>query len=210
VKRYNGPGNGADEALALEVSPDGSGVFVTGRSTGSGQITGSSNYDYATAAYDASTGAELWVKRYNGPGNSTDIANALRVGPDGSKLFVTGQSVGSTGEDYATVAYDASTGATVWVKRYTRPGLDYANSLGASPDGSMVFVTGQSGYDYATVAYDASTGVTLWSRRFTRPGTDFANALGVSPDGSEVFVTGASEGSTSGLDYATVAYAAHP
>ena len=48
------------------VSPDGSKVFVTGYSVGS-----ASGYDYATVAYDASTGSELWVKRYDGPGTAT-------------------------------------------------------------------------------------------------------------------------------------------
>ncbi len=106
--RYNGPANLDDDGGALGVSPDGSKVFVTGSSIGS-----TSADDYATVAYDASTGDQLWAKRYNGPANRRDFAFALAVGPDGSELFVTGASVGSTSEydyDYATVAYDASTG----------------------------------------------------------------------------------------------------
>jgi hypothetical protein len=211
---YNGAGNSSDAANALGVSPDGSTVFVTGDSTGS-----TSGSDYATVAYDASTGTQLWAKRYNGPGNSFDGARALGVSPDGSEVFVTGQSLGSTGAgDYATVAYDASTGTQLWVKRYNGAGIasDGATALGVSPDGSTVFVTGDntvtgstSSADYATVAYDATTGAKLWVKRYNGPGNSFdgAGALGVSPDGSQVFVTGLSTGSTSGTDYATVAYA---
>ena len=100
------------------MSPDGSKVFVTGESGGSNGYD-----DYATVAYDASTGAQLWAKRYNGPGNGDDSATALGVSPDGSKVFVTGLSTGSTSGyyDYATVAYDASTGAKLWAKRYNGP-----------------------------------------------------------------------------------------
>src|SRR5439155_201224 len=130
VRRYNGPANGDDAALALGVSPGGSKVFVTGYSTGS-----TSSYDYATVAYNASTGARLWVKRYNGPANGADAAFALGVSPDGSKVFVTGYSNGSTSSfDYATVAHDASTGVLLWVRRYKGPGNDYdtAYALGVS------------------------------------------------------------------------------
>ncbi len=142
LKLYNGPANGSDAATAVGVSPDGSRVFVAGASTGS-----TSGNDYATVAYDASTGAQLWAKRYNGTGNSTDDAVDLRVSPDGSKVFVTGVSPGSTSDgDYATVAYDASTGAQMWTKRYNGPGnaYDEAHALGVSPNGSVVFVTGYS------------------------------------------------------------------
>jgi hypothetical protein len=215
VERYDGPGNSTDYSNALGVSPDGSEVVVTGQSAGS-----TSDFDYATVAYDAATGAKLWVKRYNGPGDDTDAALALVMSSDGSAaaVFVTGYSDGwsiGRGFDYATVAYDASTGAQLWVKRYNALGNfeDSASALGVSPDGSQVFVTGgsdasTSSIDYATVAYDTSTGAQLWVQRYSRPGTDFANALGVSLDGSAVFVTGYSEGSTSGDDYATVAYEA--
>jgi hypothetical protein len=65
-----------------------------------------SDPDYATVAYDASTGARLWAKRFRRAGNSLDVANALGVNPDGSEVFVTGYSWGSTdGFNHATVAY---------------------------------------------------------------------------------------------------------
>jgi outer membrane protein assembly factor BamB len=203
-KRYNSPANGDDSAHALGVSPDGTEVYVTGSSDGS-----TSGADYATVAYDASTGAKLWSTRYTRSGN--DSANALGASPDGTEVYVTGSSDGSTsGADYATVAYDTSTGAKLWSTRYTRPGNDSANALGVSPDGSEVFVTGASdgstSADYATVAYDASTGAKVWSKRYSRAGNDSGRVLGVGPDGFEVFVTGWSDGSTSGADYATVAY----
>jgi PQQ-like domain len=209
VSRYDGPGNSVDAATALGVSPDGSKVFVTGYSPGSG-----SGQDYATVAYDATSGAQLWLTRYNGPANSDDDASGLGVSPDGSKLFVTGGSAGSgSGFDYATVAYDAASGAPLWVSRYDGPAknFDSAAALETSPDGSKVFVTGQStgsggGYDYATVAYDATSGARLWVSRYNGPGNsvDAASALAVSSDGSKLFVIG-----SSGLgytDYATVAY----
>jgi sugar lactone lactonase YvrE len=155
VKRYDG--GLQDVASALGVTPDGSEVFVTGRSASSS----TDGDDYATVAYNASTGAELWVKRYHtAPGNSYGGATALGVSPDGSEVFVTGQTAGSTGySDYATVAYDAATGAKLWATLYGGDVNDSAFALGVSPNGSEVFVTGTSGPgyadDYATVAYAA-------------------------------------------------------
>src|SRR5215217_7321096 len=86
-------------------------------------------------------GANLWVERYNGPGNSDDGATSVAVSPDGSTVFVTGGSTGTTsGYDYTTVAYRASNGAKLWVKRYngTGNGYDQATAIGVSPDGSTV------------------------------------------------------------------------
>jgi DNA-binding beta-propeller fold protein YncE len=105
-RRYDGPGHFHDDAAAVGVSPDGSRVFVTGVSSGSAKIEEFYAEDYATLAYDATTGATEWLRRYNGPGDSSDRATALAVSPIGSTVFVTGASVGVTSsEDYATVAY---------------------------------------------------------------------------------------------------------
>jgi hypothetical protein len=213
AKRYNGPENVGDEAYAVAASPDGSRVFVTGAvNTG---LFGF-NPDYATVAYDASTGATLWVRRYNGPQNHLDYAYAIAASPDGTTVFVTGQSDGAASQaDYATIAYDAATGATLWIRRYDGPGdnVDGAGSVAISPNGSKVFVTGgsigaTSSYDYATIAYDASTGATMWTRRYNGPGndSDLAHAIATSPDGSKVFVTGSSIASGHLDDYLTIAY----
>lgn len=208
MRRYNGPASGPDVAFALGVDPQGSAVYVTGFSNGQ---TGQA--DFATIAYAASTGTKLWAKRYDGRVDGRDVAYALTVSPDGSVIFVTGRSRGTSSGSYATLAYDASDGGKLWGRRYNGPqsSSDSARALGVSPDGSEVFVTGWSRgthRDYATVAYDATAGVELWATRYNGPGDsdDIANGLAVSPDGSEVFVTGGSYGSASGSDYATVAY----
>ena len=208
VKRYSGPGDRNDMAKSVVVSPDGGTVLVTGSSQGA------SGFDYATVTYNAVSGAQLWVKRYNGPGNGDDEASALRVSPSGGTVFVTGSSTGATsGEDYATIAYNAATGAQQWAKRYNGHGDDSALSVAVSPDGGTVFVTGQSDGtnllpDYATVAYNAATGAQRWVKRYNGPGNsnDLAYSAAVSPDGGTVYVTGESDGTTSGSDQATIAY----
>jgi Tol biopolymer transport system component len=156
ARRYNGPANDGGGALALGVSPDGSKVYVTGGSDGSDGLG-----DYVTVAYDASTGARLWVTRYNGPADDEDGAHALGVSRDGSKVFVTGSSGAAGAADYATVAYDASTGAKLWDELFQRAGGRQRQRLRpgrGSRRGAKVVVTGSSqgstrGADYATLAY---------------------------------------------------------
>jgi len=131
----------------------------------------------AARAQAAVPGAQLWAKRYNGPGNGADQANAEAVSPDGNTVFVTGYSQGTTSTDYATVAYDTATGNRLWAERYDGPShyIDQASSVAVSPDGKMVFVTGYSygnahvEADYATIAYSAATGQKLWVARYGGP-----------------------------------------
>ncbi len=121
--------------------------------------------------------AEKWVARYNGDGNGTDLAEVVRVGPGGTRVFVTGRSLSAAGNnDYATIAYDASTGEQLWSDRYNGPinGIDFSLALAVSPDGSSVYATGGSqgqgtSFDYATVAYDAATGERQWVARHDGP-----------------------------------------
>ncbi len=204
VRRYNGSGNGPDHAYSIAASPDGTKVFVTGvgYSHGRGQ-------DFATIAYDASTGADIWSKRYSSPGFTSDLAWSVAVNPDGSAVYVTGedQGVGGTGFDLVTIAYDASTGTKAWFRRFSGPGSDGGDVVAVSPDGMKVIVAGHTDltgattdYAYAAVAFDAITGDQLWVRRYAGAGIaqDHVYGLTFSPDGGSVFVTGNSEGAIGG------------
>jgi uncharacterized delta-60 repeat protein len=205
VQRYNGPGNGDDEAYAVAV--DGSNnVVVTGAS-----INSDSGYDYATIKY-SSAGVPLWTNRYNGPGNGDDEASGVAV--DGSNnVIVTGYSTGSGGNyDYTTIKY-SSAGVPLWTNRYNGPGDFHDIATAVAVDGSNnVLVTGYSWggggiwYDYATIKY-SSDGVPLWTNRYNGPGnlSDQAYAVVVDAD-NNVIVTGYSMGSVSSADYATLKY----
>jgi len=205
TNHYNGPGNGAEYAKAIAVDSSGN-VFVTGQSTGSG-----SSDDYATIKYSGA-GVPLWTNRYNGPGNSSDQANAIAVDGNGD-VFVTGASYAGNfvNRDYATLKYSAA-GVPLWTNRYNGPLNFNDNARALAVDGSgNVFVTGQSpssgsGDDYATVAYSGA-GVPLWTNRYSGPmiGPDGAQAIAADGSGN-VFVTGFSDGGVNSSDYATVAY----
>ena len=83
------------------------------------------------------------------------VANAEVVSPNGRTVYVTGRSSGTNlMADYATVAYDAATGARLWVT----PSLGVGGEVAVSPDGRRVFMIGYSGStkhdpDFLTVAY---------------------------------------------------------
>jgi len=203
VARYNGTENGSDAATALAVAGAGN-VYVTGYSDGEG-----TGVDYATMKYD-SNGNELWVARYNGPGNSRDYAEALGVDAAGN-AYVTGSSRGAAYEDYATIKYD-SNGNQLWVSRYDGPVNfnDHARAL--SPDAvGNVYVTGWSegvgtSSDYATIKYD-SNGNQLWVARYNGPGNSVDDAATLAVDGAgNVYVAGYSYGTGTDYDYATVKY----
>ena len=119
--------------------------------------------DLATVAYEASSGSQVWARRYDGGFN--DFAASLAVSPDGSGVFVTGTShlPGTTEGDVATVAYAAATGTFRWSRRYDGPGdlYDGGKDIAVGPDSDAVYVTGVSRggsgtrNDYVTLAYSA-------------------------------------------------------
>jgi len=204
VRRYNGPENCIDRASAIAV--DGSGnVYVTGVTDYEGS-TGACA-DYATIKYYAD-GGTAWVRRYDGPVNSTDGASAVAVDGSGN-VYVTGYSYGGgTDFDYATIKYYTN-GDAAWVRRYTL-GFYPNKAYGIAVDDSgNVYVTGFSHWawsDYATIKYH-SNGDIAWARRYNGYGwDDRARAIAVDDCGN-VYVTGGSYGgSGTDYDYATIKY----
>jgi Beta-propeller repeat len=156
ASRKNGPGNLGDGAGSIAIDISGN-VYVTGYSLGNG--TGD---DYLTIKYNSS-GVQQWEARYNGPGNSNDAANQIKVDVSGN-VYVTGYSrngLTAGTEDYATIKYNSS-GVQQWVSRYNGPGNGYDAAYNIAVDNSSnVYVTGSSigigtDNDYATIKYNSS------------------------------------------------------
>jgi uncharacterized delta-60 repeat protein len=97
TSRYNDQGNSGDEATSLALDSLGS-IYVTG------SVWNGTDNDYATIKYNP-LGNELWVAKYNGPGNSLDKATGIAVDSKGN-IYVTGYGIGTaTQNDFATIKY---------------------------------------------------------------------------------------------------------
>ncbi len=115
-------------------------------SAGNVYVTGNSGGTIATVKYDSS-GRQLWVARYNGPGNGNDrpASNAIALDSAGN-VYVTGSS--------GTVKYDAN-GNELWV-RTNVPGVAVALDAGG-----YIYLTGtisrtSTNTDFATAKFDAN------------------------------------------------------
>lgn len=210
--------DGTDSLNDIAMSPRGDLVFVTGASAGAAEF----DADFLTVAYEVRKGKVAWTARYAGlDQGKSERANAVGVSPDGSRVYVTGDSFGGrrdgkTQYDYATVAYDTRSGAERWVGRWGGPVAGFNASIGLVASADRVVVTGQSrgatadGRDFGTVAYDAATGAQVWDALYAPPRHDeIALDLALSPDGATAFVTGSSSPLVSYTDLdeaATVAY----
>jgi hypothetical protein len=137
----------------------------------------------------------LWIRRYNGPGDSWDEINALTA-DDSGNVYVTGNSYGASSlNDYATIKYSPQ-GETLWVRRNNGELNDHDIPTSIALDKwRNVYVTGYSPgigtkNDYLTVKYSYS-GEKLWDRRYNSSDSLDDLAWSVALDtGDNVYVTG--------------------
>jgi len=122
------------------------------------------------------------------------------VSPNGRMVYVTGAAA----LDYATVAYNAATGARRWVRQFSGAGESDsgARQVTVGPRGQTVYITGGAGKDVATLAYNAATGARRWARLHQGAGI----SLAVNPVTGAVYVTGTATRVASSRDYITIAY----
>ena len=190
TNRFNSLGSDA----APGVAADGSGNIY---------VTGSSDSDATTMAYDPS-GTPLWTNRFYG--------SPIAIAVGGGHVYVAARSSFWSGWQFKTVAYTLA-GTPLWTNTYGSPvigGDSFARGLAVDTN-TDVYVTGQSPLisgndDYVTIKY-SSLGVPLWTNRFDGgPGSaDIPRAITADTNGL-VYVTGTSGGGN--VDIVTVAYTA--
>ncbi|MDI6809776.1 MAG: SBBP repeat-containing protein [Candidatus Eisenbacteria bacterium] len=199
--RYNGSGNGYDIPTALDLDSMGN-IFLTGLSRGTGRAD-----DYWTLKCSPS-GAVLWERRYDGPGNFEDWPYALLVDGSGN-VYVTGFSSGADSvADCVTLKYSDS-GTLLWEARYNGPSNRWDRGSRLKLDGSgNVIVAGatfgpDSSYDYLVLKYSPS-GALLWDRTLNRTAHGWDEATALAIDASDnIYVAGLSTGYGTSYDYLT-------
>src|SRR4029077_14690784 len=122
--------------------------------------------------------------------------------------FVTG----TINNDIATVAYNASSGASLWTVQTAGPasGDGAGRAVGLSSDGTRIFITGSSpdasgNNAITTIAYDSAGGHQDWVTQYQgTAGSRFGTAPQVAGRRSAVYIAGSSGSATGAIDYAVV------
>jgi hypothetical protein len=142
VRRYNGPGAGADWANAVAVDASGN-SYVTGSSFGNS----TTKYDFATVSYDAS-GAVRWTERYNGPASEYDTPYG--VAHSSGNVYVAGSSTGiGTSQDYTTIKYVSGAPAS--------PPTIASFTPASGPVGTVVSIMGSNFGAVSNVTFNLTT-----------------------------------------------------
>ncbi len=205
IAKYNKPTE-SDIDIATSVVLDNSGnVYVTGYSVGNNTLE-----DIAVVKYDPS-GNEMWVTRYNGNGNSYDIATGLAIDAN-SNILVSGFTHSTTNEeDYVVIKLNAD-GAEQWIRTYNGTASSYDITAGIATDNlGNVFVSGfsyggDSQENYTTIKY-GSDGALIWERSYNGTGDSYDIATAIKTDNSgNVYVTGYSLDDVTSEDYVTLKY----
>jgi uncharacterized delta-60 repeat protein len=198
--RYDTAGFTNGEALSLVAGADGN-VYAAGWRADT--LPGT---DFMVVSLTGS-GAERWVYRYDGPGNSSSCANSLIVGADGN-VYAAGASADSGANLDFTIISLTPSGSERWTYRYNGPGnsSDGAYSLVAGAGGN-IYAAGLSAgsFDDFTVISLTSGGSERWVYRYNGPGNyvDEADELVVGADGN-VYAAGVSTGSGSNPDFTVI------
>ncbi|MCP4675770.1 MAG: DUF2341 domain-containing protein [Deltaproteobacteria bacterium] len=190
---YNGPLSDDDRAVAVAISPDGSGYVVAGYGRNS-----SLNNDIYLLKYTTAGVLDWAATPYDGTGLGEDQATALSIDSSGD-IYVVGWTTGSSNIDIYTARYNGSTGAPVWTEVHPGAGVGddfgYAVShgyLSVCVSGKTRMATGDD--DIITICYDKSDGTLLWDPTWdgAASGNDDAVGVAIDPFNADVIVTGTS------------------
>jgi len=202
----------SDKAVALALDAAGN-VYLTGRSDSDPTLN--SNDDALTVKWNTN-GVFQWATRYNGLGNSSDLAKSIKIGSSGN-IYISGKTFNGVNSDYLLVKYN-STGTQQWVRTFDGNGEDDAIAM-AIDNNENLYLTGSSrnilstDTNIVTLKYN-SVGALQWSKTYdgNAHGVDIGKSIAVDANGN-VIVGGSTDTdslwSTINDDYITLKYDAN-
>ncbi|WP_242927119.1 SBBP repeat-containing protein [Pontibacter vulgaris] len=214
----------SNRLTAMTLGVDGH-IYLTGQTSKLTEIVTDVDYnilysdaDYLTIKYDPE-GKLVWEQRYNGTGDSTDIAYSVAV-DDAGNVYVAGISDGDTLKNEVTIVkYDAG-GAQLWVKKtgvvadsnplYYRRFSSESGGFLRLDTSSNIYITTSSNHKILTMKYDTS-GKKIWQ---TQSGVLSAPTVIALDDNNNLYVAGATLSEVTGYqetyyqpeDYLTIKY----
>jgi hypothetical protein len=183
------------------------GIYVTGSSFGKYTML-----DYVTLKLNSTSGNQIWEKRYDYD-DFNDISSTINY--DGTNIYVSGGSQISTSQNrwqLATIAYEASTGLELFVRRSqgnATSGIDEVFDI-AIDNTNNIYVTGavvneSSGYDISLYKLDNQLNI-IWEEHFDGFGLD-DKGFGVKIDSEyNVYVAGYLTHPNEGRNFGLVKY----
>jgi Domain of unknown function (DUF4214)/Bacterial Ig-like domain (group 3) len=158
---FSSQGDAIPNAIAVDTSGD---IYVTGESS---DPTGGVNM--RTLRLAGATGNIVWTAMFDGPAQSTDVANHLVVDAAGD-VVVTGRSNDLSGlRSFRTVKYSGGNGTQLWTSIYSDPNTlsGEGRAISSRADGTLVATgsTVSAGVvDVRTVALSSVDGSQLWTK----------------------------------------------
>jgi hypothetical protein len=210
------------EVSAIAVHPDGTAVFVTGRSGKRSRVT-----DVLTLALNPDDGAQMWATTFAGPTEEDpgpftsvvdlDAASDIALSPSGDQAYVSGWTyTGSNRSSYLLLAYDTTgegAGDLRWAstEEWDGASANFARTVVVSPDGEQLYLVGEQGNtakitggvlcctqssSFGITAHDGASGSTLWRTTLdgAHGGLTVPQAAAIDPSGSTLVVAGRAVG----------------
>ena len=205
-KRYDGPINGLDEAVAVAVDAADN-VIVAGRST-------QANDDIYLIRYAAATGTQTGQFRFTGPQTRPDYPTDMAIDAAGNPVVV-GVTTNANGDaDIYVAKINLTTETAIWTRTISSTGsLDDEGKGVAIDNAGNVVVTGilsnsDNTHGFLTRKY-TSAGAFVWDQTFASPVSDFNGPVDVGVDSAgNAFVTGTSTLDNFRVTFYTAKYAA--
>ena len=190
---FAGAGNGLDIPYGIAI--DGANnVFVAGNSHNG------ADFDAQIVKYAAANGAVLWQKTFVGDGGGDDMFYALALDGAGNAIATGFTFNGTANNDWNTVKFRGSDGATLWAKNFGGSGdlSDVAVAIAVDAAGNAIVggrvnnSTDPDNRDMQAVRFATSDGALLWSYTHAGSANGFDRVATVAARAGSVFLAGES------------------